>query len=109
MGYNITKPLVVANASGLVSLLSLLIAAGYQGPSIVQVTGYLQNMDAAIDCYIHFTSSNDPGLLTETDGIPFGPTAGLSSGFILAKGDDLSTTFLYAASGSITIQAAIRN
>ena len=65
-------------------------------------------MDAAIDCYIHFTDSNATGPSTATDGIPFGPTAGLSSGFQLQKGTDLSTTWLYAASGSITVNAGIQ-
>jgi hypothetical protein len=105
MGYNLTKPLSVTGAK---NLLALLVTAGYAGSAILSIGGFLQNMDAAADIYIHFIDSNLTAPSTNTDGIPFGPTAGLSSGFQLQKGTDLSTIWLFPSAGTIVVNAAIQ-
>lgn len=105
MSYNLTKPLSVTGAK---NLLSLLVAAGYAGSAILTIGGFLQNMDAAADIYIHFTDTNLTAPATNTDGIPFGPTAGLSPGYELPRGTDLSTVWLYPSAGTIIVNAVIQ-
>lgn len=55
MPYNFTKPLTV---NGMNNLLALLLAAGYQGPAIVQHDSLLYNTDGSVPAYLYFTDSN---------------------------------------------------
>lgn len=106
MGYNITTDLTI---NGFTNLLAALVTAGYDGPALLIHDGsVLQNMDGAVDCYLHLTGNSASAAgLTGTDGIPFGQAVGISPAYSLPKGTDLSTVWLYSAS-SITVNAAIR-
>lgn len=104
MSFGFSKPLAI---NGMTNLWTALLAAGYTGHPVLEKDSTLQNMDAAVDCYIHFNNNRNVAPTTGTDGIPFGPVLGLSSAFVLQKRTDLSTTWLYSAS-AITVNAGLQ-
>lgn len=105
MSYNLSKPLSITGAT---NLLAALVAAGYAGPAVLSIGGYLQNMDGSADMYMHATGSNLTAPSTNTDGVPFGPTAGISAGFDLKRGTDLSTMWLFPSAGTVIVNAMIQ-
>lgn len=107
MGFNLSKPLAI---NGFVNLLVALKAAGYTGDAKLMVQAFLDNEDAAVNCFIHFTNDGSTSAgLTGTDGLRFGPAAGTpSKTFVLPKNTDLSTTWLFSAS-AISVKAGVQN
>jgi hypothetical protein len=104
MAWGFSKPLAV---NGFTTLFALMQTAGYTGHPIAHGNVVLQDMDAALDCYIHFNTTRLVAPSTGTDGIPFGPTAGASVVYTLPKGTDLSTVWLWSVS-AITVNCSLQ-